>query len=145
MPTRCSLTYATLSGRHVPSLAAVLPARLEKRHPHIDADFKTATYGDAAPRKRQQLLRRSPDWIVVFPEHGAGDVRAFGRINRIVPEKGGSRAFSSVLVLSGCRACAQWSGFPTLDASSDRRRHCRDPAAGLNEIVRRLRTRDTRH
>ena len=66
MPTRCSLTYATLPGRHVPSLAAVLPARFAKRHPHIDPDFKTATYGDAAPRKRQQLLRLSPCDILLF-------------------------------------------------------------------------------
>ncbi len=66
VPTRCSLTYATLPGRHVRSLAAVFPARLAKRHPHIDPDFKTATYGDAARRKRQQLLRLSPGDVLLF-------------------------------------------------------------------------------
>jgi Nucleotide modification associated domain 3 len=66
VPTRCSLTYATLPGRHVPSLAAVLPARLAERHPHIDPDFRTATYGDAAPRKRRQLLRLAPGDMLLF-------------------------------------------------------------------------------
>jgi hypothetical protein len=66
VPTRCPLTYATLPGRHVPSLAAVLPARLAKRHPHIDPDFRTATYGDAAPRKRRQLLRLTAGDMLLF-------------------------------------------------------------------------------
>jgi hypothetical protein len=65
-PTRCSITYATLRGHHTSSLAALLPARLTERHPHIDPDFKTATYGDAAPRKRQQLLRLDPGDLLVF-------------------------------------------------------------------------------
>lgn len=66
VPTRSPLTYATLPGRHVPSLATVLPARLAERHPHIDPDFATATYGDAAPRKRHQLLRLMSGDILVF-------------------------------------------------------------------------------
>ncbi len=64
--SRCSVTYATLAGRHTASLAALLPPRLARRHPHIDPDFETATYGDAAPRKRQQLLRLGPGDLLVF-------------------------------------------------------------------------------
>ena len=66
VPTRSLATYATLPGRHSPSLASVLPARLAERHPHIDPDFQTATYGDAAPRKRAQLLRLAPGDLLVF-------------------------------------------------------------------------------
>jgi hypothetical protein len=66
VPTRCAATYATLPGRHLASLAAVLPARLAARHPHLDPDFRTATYGDAAPRKRRQLRRLAPDDLLVF-------------------------------------------------------------------------------
>jgi hypothetical protein len=66
VPTRCSITYATLPGRHASPLATVLPARLAGRHPHIDPDFKSATYGDAAPRKRQQLLRLNSGDLLVF-------------------------------------------------------------------------------
>ncbi|HEU5274262.1 MAG TPA: hypothetical protein VFU97_11420 [Xanthobacteraceae bacterium] len=66
VPTRCPLTYATLAGRHVASLATVLPARLAGRPPHIDPDFSTATYGDAAPRKRQQLFHLTPGDLLVF-------------------------------------------------------------------------------
>lgn len=66
VPTRCRFTYATLPTHHVSSLAAVLPARLAERHPHIDPDFKTATYGDAAPRKRRQLLHLAPGDLLVF-------------------------------------------------------------------------------
>ena len=64
--TRCALTYATLPGRHFASLAAVLPARLAERQPHIDPDFLAATYGDAAPRKRRQLLGLNPGDLLVF-------------------------------------------------------------------------------
>ena len=53
-------------GRHSPSLALVLPPRLAGRHPHVDPDFSTATYGDAAPRKRRQLLRLAPGDMLVF-------------------------------------------------------------------------------
>lgn len=66
IPTRCRLTYATLPGRHLRALATVLPARLAQRHPHIDPDFRTATYGDAAPQKRRQLLRLAPGDLLVF-------------------------------------------------------------------------------
>lgn len=66
VPTRSPLTYATLPGRHVASLASLLPARLAGRHPHIDPDFATASYGDAAPRKRRQLLRLAPGDLLVF-------------------------------------------------------------------------------
>ena len=61
-----ALTYAALPGRHVPSLASVLPARLAERHPHIDPDFSALTYGDAAPRKRQQLLHLEPGDLLVL-------------------------------------------------------------------------------
>ncbi len=64
--SRCSVTYATLEGRHTDSLAVLLPPRLARQHPHIDPDFKTATYGDAAPRKRQLLLRLGPGDLLVF-------------------------------------------------------------------------------
>jgi hypothetical protein len=66
VPTRSPSTYATLPGRHSRSLASVLPARLAERHPHIDPDFQTATYGDAAPRKRAQLLRLAAGDLLVF-------------------------------------------------------------------------------
>jgi hypothetical protein len=66
VPTRFPLTYATLPGRHVPSLASVLPARLAGCHPHVDPDFATRSYGDAAPRKRRQLLRLAPGDLLVF-------------------------------------------------------------------------------
>ncbi len=66
VPTRCKATYATTPGRRVSSLAAVLPARVASLHPHLDPDFRTATYGDAAPRKRRQLLRLGPRDLLVF-------------------------------------------------------------------------------
>jgi Nucleotide modification associated domain 3 len=65
-PPLCALTYATLPGRRVRSLATVLPARLAALPPHVDPDFSTVTYGDAAPRKRQQLLRLDPGDLLVF-------------------------------------------------------------------------------
>ncbi|MGH7068805.1 MAG: hypothetical protein ACREFO_02160 [Acetobacteraceae bacterium] len=65
-PTRCRVSYATQPGRQVASLATVLPARLAGRHPHIDPDFETATYGDAAQPKRQQLGRLEPGDRLVF-------------------------------------------------------------------------------
>ena len=66
VPSNCPFTYATLPGRHVSALAAVLPARLAGLQPHIDPDFESCTYGDAAPRKRRQLLRLSPGDLLVF-------------------------------------------------------------------------------
>lgn len=65
-PARCRVSYATLPGRHVASLASVLPARLAERHPHIDPDFGAATYGDAAEQKRHQLSRLEPGDRLVF-------------------------------------------------------------------------------
>ena len=65
-PSRSRLTYASLPGRYVPSLALVLPRRLADRCPHIDPDFDAWTYGDAAPRKRRQLLHLSPGDLLVF-------------------------------------------------------------------------------
>ncbi len=65
-PTSGAGTYATLPGRHARSLASVLPARVAKLHPHIDPDFTATTYGDAAPRKRRQLLRLEPGDLLVF-------------------------------------------------------------------------------
>lgn len=66
VPTLYTLTYATSPGRHVRSLATVLPARLAALPPHVDPDFSAVTYGDAAPRKRQQLLRLDPGDLLVF-------------------------------------------------------------------------------
>jgi hypothetical protein len=66
VPSLCALTYATSPGRHVRSLATVLPARLAGLRPHVDPDFSTVTYGDAAPRKRQQLLRLDRGDLLVF-------------------------------------------------------------------------------
>lgn len=65
-PSRSHLTYASLPGRHRPSLALVLPRRLADRLPHIDPDFGAWTYGDAAPRKRRQLLHLSPGDLLLF-------------------------------------------------------------------------------
>jgi hypothetical protein len=65
-PSRCRLTYASLPGRRVPSLALVLPRRLADRLPHIDPDFDAWTYGDAAPRKRRQLLHLSLGDLLLF-------------------------------------------------------------------------------
>jgi hypothetical protein len=65
-PSRSRLTYASLPGRRVPSLALVLPRRLADRRPHIDPDFDAWTYGDAAPRKRRQLLHLSPGDLLLF-------------------------------------------------------------------------------
>ena len=64
--TRDRASYATLVGRHGAPLANYLPRKLAQAHPHIDPDFKTATYGDAAPRKRRQLSRLMPHDILVF-------------------------------------------------------------------------------
>lgn len=64
--TRSCLTYATLPGRHVNSLATVLPPRLASRQPHLDPDFAAAAYGDAALGKRRQLLKLSRGDVVVF-------------------------------------------------------------------------------
>lgn len=66
VPTRLGLTYATLPGRHVGSLAAVLPARLAARRPHLDPDFAAATYGDTAAGKRRQLLRLTGGDRLIF-------------------------------------------------------------------------------
>jgi hypothetical protein len=66
VPTRCTLTYATLTGRCVPSLAMLLPCRLAGRIPHVDPDFEALTYGDAALQKRRQLLRLSAGDMLVF-------------------------------------------------------------------------------
>jgi Nucleotide modification associated domain 3 len=43
-----------------------LPRKLAQAHPHIDPDFKTATYGDAAPRKCRQLNKLMPHDFLVF-------------------------------------------------------------------------------
>ena len=59
-------TYATLQGRHGRPLADYLPRRLSTVHPHVDPDFETATYGDAAPRKRRQLAKLAPGDILIF-------------------------------------------------------------------------------
>ena len=64
--TRSPLTYATLPGRRVSSLATVLPPRLALRRPHLDPDFAAAAYGDAALGKRRQLLRLSRGDVIVF-------------------------------------------------------------------------------
>lgn len=66
IPSDCPFTYATLPGRRVSALANVLPARLARLCPHIDPDFDSCTYGDALPRKRQQLLRLAPGDLLVF-------------------------------------------------------------------------------
>ncbi len=64
--TRHRRTYATLPGRHGAPLAAYLPRKLADVHPHVDPDFETATYGDAAPRKCRQLSKLAPGDILVF-------------------------------------------------------------------------------
>lgn len=65
-PTRCPYIFAILPVRRGNSLAAFLPRRIAGRHPHADPDFDTFTYGDAAPRKRRQLLRLAPGDLLVF-------------------------------------------------------------------------------
>ncbi len=64
--TRNHRSYATLLGRHGGPLADYLPRKLAQAHPHIDPDFKAATYGDAAPRKCRQIGRLMPHDILVF-------------------------------------------------------------------------------
>lgn len=64
--TRFPTTYRDLPGRHVNTLGEILPARLASRRPHFDPDFSFFTYGDAAPRKRRQLLRLLPGDLLVF-------------------------------------------------------------------------------
>ncbi len=66
VPSDCPFTYATLPVRYVSALANALPQRLARLHPHIDPDFDSCTYGDAAPRKRQQLLHLAPGDLLVF-------------------------------------------------------------------------------
>jgi putative DNA base modification enzyme with NMAD domain len=65
-PTRCSLTFANLPARRGQSLAAFVPARIADRRAHIDPDFTTFTYGDAAEHKRGQLLHLEPGDLLVF-------------------------------------------------------------------------------
>ncbi len=64
--TRDRRSYATLLGQHGVPLAAYLPRRLANVRPHVDPDFKTATYGDAAPRKCRQLNKLLPGDILMF-------------------------------------------------------------------------------
>jgi hypothetical protein len=64
--TRNHRSYATLLGRHGVPLADYLPRKLAQAHPHIDPDFRAATYGDAAPRKCRQLNKLIPHDILVF-------------------------------------------------------------------------------
>ncbi|GEM_PF-423201 len=59
-------TYAELQASGGGSLARLLPPRLAHRRPHIDPDFETATYGDAAARKRAQLARLQAGDLLVF-------------------------------------------------------------------------------
>ncbi len=59
-------TYATLVGSHRLPLAKFLPRRLARVHPHVDPDFTSMTYGDALPRKRDQLSRLAPQDLLVF-------------------------------------------------------------------------------
>lgn len=47
-------------------MAALLPPRIANLAPHVDPDFTWFTYGDAAPRKRNQLLRLAPGDLLVF-------------------------------------------------------------------------------
>ncbi|MGH7118976.1 MAG: hypothetical protein ACREFP_08310, partial [Acetobacteraceae bacterium] len=64
--TRSAVTYASMPGQHVRTLAEVLPPRLAACRVHIDPDFGAATYGDAAPRKRRQLAHLAPGDTLVF-------------------------------------------------------------------------------
>jgi hypothetical protein len=88
VPTRSALTYATVPGRHVASLAAVLPRRLARRRPHVDPDFDALVYGDPLPRKRSQLRKLNPGDLLVFyaelqpcpAEEGAPRIFAIGWI-----------------------------------------------------------------
>ncbi len=64
--TRDRRTYATLLGRQGRSLADYLPRKLAEARPHVDPDFATATYGDAAPRKCGQLSKLNPGDFLVF-------------------------------------------------------------------------------
>lgn len=65
-PTRSPFTFATLPTRRASSLAALLPPRIASLAPHVDPDFTSFAYGDAAPRKRNQLLRLGPGDLLVF-------------------------------------------------------------------------------
>ncbi len=47
-------------------MAALLPPRIASLAPHVNPDFTSFTYGDAAPRKRNQLLRLGPGDLLVF-------------------------------------------------------------------------------
>jgi hypothetical protein len=53
--TRNHRSYATLLGRHGAPLADYLPRKLAQAHPHIDADFKAATYGVRRPASAGSL------------------------------------------------------------------------------------------
>lgn len=65
-PALSGPTYADLRARYGGSLARVVPPRLAHRRAHIDPDFRTATYGDAAAHKRAQLGRLQPGDLLVF-------------------------------------------------------------------------------
>lgn len=58
--------YADLRAHNGGSLARLVPLRLAHRRAHIDPDFHTLTYGDAATRKRAQLGWLRPGDLLVF-------------------------------------------------------------------------------
>jgi hypothetical protein len=64
--SRSGLTFATLPSRHGNTLAGFLPPRIAAQQPHLDPDFEAFTYGDAALRKRRQLLRLRAGDLLVF-------------------------------------------------------------------------------
>ena len=65
-PSRCSKSFASLPARHGGTLAAFVPPRVASLPAHVDPDFETRTYGDAASHKRRQLLRLEPGDLLVF-------------------------------------------------------------------------------
>ncbi len=65
-PIRKNISYETLVGCRGVALATYLPRRLAHVPPHVDPDFETATYGDAAPRKRRQLSKLERNDLLVF-------------------------------------------------------------------------------
>lgn len=64
--TRERRSYGTLLGQHGRPLGDYLPRKLAALYPHIDPDFGTAIYGDAAPRKRRQLGKLMRGDVLVF-------------------------------------------------------------------------------
>jgi hypothetical protein len=59
-------TYANMKGRTGCQIGDFVPKRIRCRHPHIDPEFDTFTYGDPTKIKRCQISQLDPDDLLIF-------------------------------------------------------------------------------